>query len=107
MGDPIPFLLVVPNTNSNSLFANFEIAAVYECAHPGREDTWIERADAEDWADVERGPVFYTLYGRFDPAKNADQFAGAQAIANFKTLAGAKQLLVALNGPLSEDDDEE
>lgn len=108
MSDPVPFFLSVPNSNPESAFASFEITACWEFVDPRTNATEVMSLDDFELAHppAEHGPVFYTLYGRFDPDKNPQHFGGVQAISNFTTVSAAKELLVALNGPIDEGEDD-
>jgi len=104
---PMLIDLSVPNSNPNSAFSHFELRSVRKFLIPGTDVTEIAVVLTEDEATDEQlavGPIFYTIYGRFNPDKRDDGCArAAQAIADFNFLEGAKQFLVDLNGPLPEN----
>lgn len=110
MANQAPFFLSVPNSNPNSAFSHFELLSVREIQQPGFDDTEIEALqtqDAVDFDDYAVGPIFYTVYGRYDPEKHPEAFGGVIGFANFSTLDAAKKFLVELNGPLPENHEDE
>ena len=110
MPDPAPFFLSVPNSNPISAFSHFELASVREIQQPGFDDTEIEALHTQedvDFDDYAVGPIFYTVYGRYDPEKHPENFGGVIGFANFSTLQAAKNFLAELNGPLPENHEDE
>lgn len=109
MGDPVPFELLVANSNPHSLFSRFEIVSVIECEHPRTEDVYIEKVtDPEELAKhpYNHSPPFYILYGIYADGTGPDAGA-AREICRFPHLKDAKELLVELNGAIEEDQDDE
>lgn len=111
MTNPIPFELTVANSNPNSRFSHFEIVCAVDCKHPRFDDTYtevVESAEELEEHPYTVGDPFYVLYGRY-AAEYAPHpvHVGARELGRFANLKDAKELLVELNGPIVEDQDEE
>lgn len=110
MSDPAPFALSVPNSNPNSAFSHFEILSVREEQQPGDDESHVEVLATDDQVAFDEyavGPIFYTVYGRYDAEKHPERFGGVIAFSDFSTLQAAKDFLVDLNGPLPENHEDE
>lgn len=111
MTNPVPFELKVANRNPHSRFSHFIIDCVIECEHPRFDEPYIEHVESAD--DLEEHPYahsepFYILYGRYaDDYCPHPEHGGAREICRFPNLKDAKELLVELNGPIEEDEDQE
>lgn len=111
MTNPIPFALKVANSNPRSKFSHFEIISVIECEHPRFDEPYIETvSDLEELAEhpYAHSPPFYILYGRYaDEFHPHPEHGAAREICRFENLKDAKELLIELNGPIDEDQDDE
>jgi hypothetical protein len=111
MTNPVPFSLVVANSNPNSRFSHYEIVCAIEVEHPRTEHVYVETI--LDPQELEEHPYshsdpFYVLYGRYaDPYYPHPEHGGAREICRFENLKDAKEFLVELNGPIEEDQDDE
>ena len=109
MGDPVPFELKVANSNPRSQFSHFIIDCVVECEHPRFDEPYIEHVESAE--ELEEHPhahsdPFYILYGKYADFVHPEH-GGAKEIRRFPHLKDAKELLVELNGPIDEDQDDE
>jgi hypothetical protein len=110
MTNPVPYELTVANSNPRSQFSHFIIDCVIECEHPRFDEPYIEHVESAEELEEHPGPhsePFYILYGKYA----ADYFphpqhGGAKELRRFPDLKDAKELLVELNGPIEEDEDE-
>jgi hypothetical protein len=106
MENQAPYFLSVPNSNPVSLFSHYELRSVREEMPRGAAKSYVAVIETAEQAAADAdaiSEIFYTLYGRFDPAKHPERFAGVQAIANLVELRVAHELLIAINGPIPED----
>lgn len=109
MGDLIPFVMRVANSNPGSKFAAFVIECVVERENPHTEFRYLESVESSEAlaADKEpHSPPFYVLWGVYAGAPHV-KYGNARELARFDHLADAKELLFELNGIIEEDEDVE
>lgn len=109
MGDPIPFLMRVANSNPNSKFAAFVIECAVERENPHTEFTYLETVESREALEAEtdsHSPPFYVLWGVYAGSPHV-KYGGARELGRFDHLADAKELLFELNGVIEEDEDVE
>lgn len=92
-----PYFRSIACNNPLSRFSHFEIHACREYEDTGQERYTEVLAVPEDDADGEGGPVFYTVYGRYDPSKSDNR--GVDALADRVSIASAHKWIEDINGP--------
>lgn len=106
MENQAPYFLSVPNSNPVSLFSHYEIRSVREEMPRGAAKSYVAVIETAEQAAANAdaiSDIFYTLCGRFDPAKHPERFASVQTISSLVDLRTAHELLIAINGPIPED----